>query len=223
MLNLRELLNLLNRLPLELFVLLFFLTGGVLILLRDWRASVMALLAQYLAMGLVLARLVRPEVAMAKVLVGLFICLMLYLSASQASWRRQQTFTQHGPRALLAQRNLTGGVFPSGRTFRLMAMLLLSVTTFSLAQTYPISNLPLIVSIAIYWLTLAGLLILILTEEPLKIGQGLLTTITGFELWYTTLEESLLVVGLWGAVNLLLALAIGYLTAVRSINLEEDF
>jgi len=72
-------------------------------------------------------------------------------------------------------------------------------------------------------LTLSGLLILILTEDPLKIGQGLLTAIIGFELWYTTLERSLLIVGLWGAVNLLLALAIGYLMAVRGVKLEEDF
>ncbi len=221
--DLRDLLNFLYQLPFEIFILLFFLTGSLLVLVRDWRASVATLLVQYLAMGMVLAQLVRPEIAMAKVLVGLFICPILYLSARQASWRRQLTLTQHGLRALLGQRTLSGDVPPPGRTFRLMAVLLLGVTAFSLARTYPISNLPAVVSIAIYWLTLSGLLILILTEAPLKIGQGLLTAITGFELWYTTLERSLLIVGLWGAVNLLLALAIGYLMAVRGVKLEEDF
>jgi len=221
--NLDSLLTLLNQLPLEIPILLFFITGSVFVLIQDWRISIGALLVQYGLMGIVLARLVRPEIALIKILVGLFICPMLYLSARQASWRRQLTFSQHGLRALLGQRTLSSEVFPPGRTFRLIALLLIAVTAFSLAQTYPISNLPLLVSIAIYWLTLAGILILILTENPLKIGQGILTIIVGFELWYTTLEGSLLVVGLWGAVNLLLALAIGYLMAVRGVHLEEEF
>ncbi len=221
--NLGDLLAVLNQLPLEAVVLPFFITGAALVLIRDWRVSVAALLVQYVVMGIVLARLVRPEIAMAKVLVGLFICPMLYLSARQANWRRQLTFAHDGLRVLLGQRTLAGEVFPPGRAFRLFAILLLGVTAFSLAQTYPVSDFPVPISMVIYWLIALGILILILTEEPLKIGQGLLTTIIGFELWYTTLEDSLLLVGLWGIVNLLLALAIGYLTAVRGVNLEEDF
>ena len=221
--SLQEIVNFIQQLPPGLPILLLFLTGGLLVLVRDWRISIVALLVQYLAMGLVLARLVRPEVALAKVLVGLFICPMLYLSARQAGWRYELTFSHFGLRALLGQRTLTGEVFPPGRAFRLILLLLLGVTTFSLAQTYPISNLPPVVSVAVYWMAASGILILMLTEEPLKLGQGLLTAIIGFELWYTTLEQSLLMVGLWGAVNLLLALAIGYLTAVRGVKIEEDF
>lgn len=221
--SLQAILSSIQTIPLELPVLLLFLTGSLLVLIRDWRVSIVALLAQYLAMGLVLAHLVRPEIAFAKVLVGLFICPMLYLSARQAGWRYQLTFSQFGLRALLGQRTLTGEAFPPGRAFRLFLLLLLGVTTFSLAQTYPIDNLPQVVSVAVYWLAATGLLILMLTEESLKLGHGLLTAIIGFELWYTTLEQSLFIVGLWGAVNLLLALAVGYLTAVRGVKLEEDY
>lgn len=221
--TLAQILQQLAWVPIELPIILTFITASVLILFRDWRASIFALLLQYLAMGFVLSHLVRPEVAFAKVLVGIFACLMLYLSARQAGWRYRLTFFSHGFRALWGKRTVGGEVFPPGRAFRLMTILLMAVMAFALAQSYPISGLPEVVSMGVYWLTLAGLLLLLLTEDPLKTGLGLLTIITGFELWYTTLEGSLVVVGLWGIINLLLALAVGYLSTVRGVVLEEDF
>ncbi len=219
----RDILSQLNWIPLELGVLAFFITGSFLVLIRDWRVSVGTLMLQYLILGFALSRLVRPEIAFAKVMVGLFVTLMLYLSARQAGWRQEPNFRAHGLRVLFGLRTVAGEAFPPGRAFRLMALLLIGVVSFSLSQTYPISNLPTAVSIAVYWLLMLGLLVLILSENPLKVGSGLLTAITGFELWYTTLEGSLLVVGLWGIVNLLLALSVGYLAAVRGVILEEDF
>jgi hypothetical protein len=72
-----------------------------------------------------------------------------------------------------------------------------------------------------YWLISNGLLILMLTEEPLKAGQGLLTAIVGFELLYTPIERSLALVWLWAILNLLLTLAIAYLVVVRDVSSSE--
>ena len=72
------------------------------------------------------------------------------------------------------------------------------------------------------WLILAGLVTLVLTEEPIKVGHGLFTALVGFELFYATVESSLLLTGLWGAINLLIALAIGYLAVVKGTGLEEE-
>jgi hypothetical protein len=221
--NLQDLLNQFNQIPLNVYAALFFITGSILILVRDWRISVAALLFQYLSAGIVLAQVVRAEIAFAKVLVGLFVCLMLYLSARQAGWRHRLRVASHGLRALLGQRKVSGTAFPPGRAFRLMALLLMALTAVSLSSSYPLPDLPAGLSLGFYWLMATGVLILILTEEPLKTGQGLLTLILGFELWYTALEDSLLMVGLLGTVNLLLALAIGYLASVRGVVLEEDF
>jgi len=207
--------------PVEYTTLIFFLTGSILLLAHDWRVSVLALVGQYLTMGAALVYLVKPEIAAAKVLVGLFIGLMLYLSARQAGWRQKLARSAHPLRALMGTSG--GAAFPPGRVFRLVVTLLLMVTAISLGQSYPIGDLPNATGIAVYWLALVGLTLLILSENPLKVGQGLLTAITGFELWYTTLEGSLLVVGLWGVVNLLLALAVGYLAIIRGGELEEDF
>jgi hypothetical protein len=77
------------------------------------------------------------------------------------------------------------------------------------------------VTTAVYWLILAGLVTLVLTEDPMRVGHGLFTALTGFDLYYTTLEKSLLLTGLWGAVNLLIALAIGYLTIAKGAGQEE--
>jgi len=126
-------------------------------------------------------------------------------------------------RVLGGIRFVGGEVFPPGRVFRLLLTLLLLVVSVSLAQTYPIDLLSNLQSISVYWLLSVGVVLLILSENPLKVGQGLLTIFMGFELWYTVLESSLLMVGLLGTLNLLLAVAVGYLGIIRGVQMEEDF
>jgi hypothetical protein len=96
------------------------------------------------------------------------------------------------------------------------------LVTLTLSSTFPVPGLATSVTTAVYWLVLVGLTILMLTEDPMKVGIGLLTTLTGFGLLYFTLETSLLLTGLWGTVNLLIALAIGYLTVVKGASPEEE-
>jgi len=43
------------------------------------------LLVQYILVGLILSRLVRPDIAILKVMIGAFICPILFLSARQVS------------------------------------------------------------------------------------------------------------------------------------------
>jgi hypothetical protein len=66
---------------------------------------------------------------------------------------------------------------------------------------------------------LIGLVVLMLTDQPLLAGPGLLTALTGFELLYTLLESSLVIVFLLAAMNLLLTASISYLVAVQGRNL----
>ncbi len=216
--SLYEVLDQLQFITHELAVLGLFLTGGLIVLMRDWRASLLALLAQYVLAGLILSRLVLPEIALIKVLVGALICPMLYLAARQAGWRTDRV-TRH-----ISNDNRERGqdVFPAGRAFRLLAMTLMALLAVTLSRTYPLPHIPPAVGLGSYWLILIGLLILMLTEEPLKAGQGLLTIIIGFELLYTTIERSLAMVWLWGAINLLLALAIAYLAVVRDDGSPES-
>lgn len=222
-LTISALFNLTAWLPLEATTLAFFVTGGLLFLVEDWRLSVGLLTAQYLTMGLVVGRLLRPEIGFAVVLVGLFIGLMLYFSARQAGWRQRLSLATHGLRTLLANTPNDGSVFPPGRAFRLMTALLAGVTTVSLAQSYPVGHLPGPVTLSVYWLMAVGVLVLLFTGHPLKVGQGLLTFLTGFEIWFITLEGSLLMISLWAIVSLMLTLVVGYLAAVQGVIPEENF
>jgi hypothetical protein len=196
----------------ELAIMGLFLTAAIIVLVRDWRVSLLALLGQYVLAGLVLSKLVLPEVALIKILIGALICPMLYLAARQAGWGVGQGSTL-GP----TQRE----VFPAGRAFRLLAVLLMGLLAMALSQNYPLPVVPPDVGLASYWLMLNGLLILMLTEHPLKAGQGLLTAIVGFELLYAPIERSLAMVWLLAVVNLLLALAIAYLIVARNVGPSE--
>ena len=91
--SLYEVLDQLGFITRELAIVGLFVTAAVIVLVSDWRASLLALLGQYLLAGLVLSRLVLPEVALIKVLIGALVCFMLYLAARQAGWVASQTST----------------------------------------------------------------------------------------------------------------------------------
>jgi hypothetical protein len=66
-----------------------------------------------------------------------------------------------------------------------------------------------------------GLLHLGLTANPLRVVIALLTTLSGFEIIYATVESSTLVAGLLAGINLGLALIGAYLLSIPSIEVEE--
>jgi len=217
--SLHEILDQLQFITRDLAVLGLFVTGGLIALVRDWRASLLALLGQYLLAGFILSQLVLPEIALIKVLIGTLICPMLYLAARQAGWQANRSpFLTSGKPAEEGQAD----VFPAGFAFRLLAVTLMVLLAVALSRTYPLPAIPPDVGLGCYWLILTGLLVLMMTEEPLKAGQGLLTAVVGFELLYAPLERSLAMVWLWAAVNLLLTLAIAYLAVVRGSGLAEE-
>jgi hypothetical protein len=113
-------------------------------------------------------------------------------------------------------------VFPAGLIFRFLAVMLMALLAVAVSQSFPMPVIPPEVGLGSYWLILNGLLILMLTEHPLKAGQGLLTAITGFELLYSSIERSLAMVWLLAVVNLLLTLAIAYLIVARDAGPLED-
>ena len=111
---------------------------------------------------------------------------------------------------------------PTGLVFRIFVGLIMILVTLTLSSSFPLPGLASSVTTAVYWLIIAGLVTLIITEDPLKAGHGLFTVLIGFDLFYATLESSLLLTGLWGSVNLLIALAVGYLIVVKGTGLEEE-
>jgi hypothetical protein len=237
--NLPELLRELQFISYESAFLALIVTAGFILIARDWRLLILALLAQYIVVGLILSRLVRADIAVLSVLIGAFICPVLFLSARQVSvspvsitaiandqavarnrfmrWWRQSALSE-----LLFGANRRPQSAPTGLAFRAILGALLLLVAVTMSRSLPLTPLEPTIVTAIYWLVLVGLGVLTLTEDPMKAGHGLFTLLTGFGLYYVARESSLLLIGLWGAVNLLLALAIGYLIVVRGTRIDEE-
>lgn len=211
-------------------------TASLIVIISDWRFSLGALSVQYVLVGLLLTRLIQPQVAVIKVLIGALVCVVLYLTARLVSEsseappsEREDAEDGRSRRPASPTSNLQ---LPTSKTrgetslpdfaFRLLAALLIGLAVYSLSKRYPLPVVPLDIGFACYWLASLGLLVLMLTEEPLKAGMGLLTLITGFELFYSVLERSLSVVGFLGIANFLIALVIAYLAASRAELIPEE-
>jgi hypothetical protein len=198
------------------------ITGALILLVRDWRAMLLALLGQYVAVGFILAQLIPPEIALIKVLVGALICPMLYLAARQSGWSVLAKVDPAQP----FSKEVTGMRDPlpwTGLAFRALALCLVFVLATVLIRDYPLPGVPPDVGLSCYWLMLVGVVVLMLSGQPLLAGPGLLTALTGFELLYTLLESSLVIMFLLAGVNLLLTAAISYLAAVQGLNaLREE-
>ncbi len=199
------------------------LTAGVIVVVKDWRVSLLALAVQYVVVGLLLASEIQMELAVIKTLVGAILCLILYMTARHVDWGHPAP-----PRPPAededesAQAPASQWTLPTELPFRLLAALLVMVAAYGGASTYPLPDVGEAISPAVYTLAALGLLALGLTDEPLKAGLGLLTFFSAFELLYTVLEPSLAVVGFLGLANLLTALAIAYLTVARAASLAGD-
>ena len=212
--TLPEILNQVQFITQGVALLGLFLTAGIIVVGRDWRLLILALLIQYILVGLVLSRLVRPDIAVLKVMIGAFICPILFLSARQVSINPALVSFLGKERRHINP--------PTGYFFRLLSALLMVLIAITLSETFTLPVISPNITIAVYWLVLAGLVTLILTEDPLKVGLGLLTILVGFDLFYTTLERSLLITGLWGSTNLLIALALSYLIVAKGAGPEEE-
>ncbi len=199
----------------------FLITATVIIVLEDWRLSLWALLAQYVLVSLLLARVIPLRVALVKVIVGAMICVIFYLTARRVHWGREPTIKgahhEQGPVSTVLD------IFPMNLWFRLLLVLLAAVVSYALGTRHPFVDHPLGISQACYWLVGIGLLTVVLSRDPFKVGLGLLTFQAGFEVLFATLEKSLSVAALLGVVNILMALAISYLTTAQlTVIVEED-
>ncbi|MFN8595324.1 MAG: hypothetical protein U0559_03965 [Anaerolineae bacterium] len=191
------------------------IAAGLLVVLVNWRLLIFALGAHYLLIGLMLTRAVPIELAAVKALVGVMICPVLFITARRVRWG--QIDEEEGDSEPPRRRSIIGWLISPGLPLRLLAASLTAVLAVSLAQRNPLSivgdpSLSRDLTVATFGLLLLGLLNVVLNENPLKAGLGLLSLLAGFEMFYTVVDPTLTIVGLLGLTNLIIALAISYLT-----------
>jgi len=188
-----------------------FVTASLLVVSRDWRLNVTALIAQYFFVVLLLTRLIRLEVAAVKGLTGWMICMVFYLTERRASLLEQAPAIN----GVSSLQRWHWWVISARASFCLLAGLLVSVAAYTAALRMPLPEVSNDITLACYLLAGLGLLLIGLSENPMQVGLGLLTFLSGFDLFYVALEPSLAVAGLLGAVSFLIALATAYLRAAE--------
>jgi hypothetical protein len=176
---------------------------------------VLALAGQYFFLALLMTQVVRVEMAAVKGLIGWLVCLVVYLTEQQAqllthdpdgasnlsvqSWvaARLEGWRSHGISARAA--------------FGFLAALLVALTAYAVAAAIPLPQLPPGLTGVCYLLIGLGVLLLGLSQDPVRVGLGLLTFLSGFDLFYVALEPSLVVTGLLGSISFVIALGMAYL------------
>jgi hypothetical protein len=168
------------------------------LLIEDRRLALIPLLAQYVVIGLLIGAQLYQPILMVRIMLGLAICVILFLSA----------------RRLHAQDVLVrSGVLYIGRAspiFRLLVGVLGMLIAYGLWRNYPWASLPSLVNLISYLLMVIGLLSVLISYEPMRIGLGLLTFVNGFETMYFFLEPSFVVIGILGMTQIMVALAVAF-------------
>jgi hypothetical protein len=179
-------------------VVLVVVTSAGLVLARDWRWLIIFLAAQYFGMLVLTFQHWPLGMASVKVVAGWMSAAILGMTRSSLP-REDQMEKQ--------------SVLPRGRLFRLFATGI--VITIALIFTPRVSvimaDAGFVVTAGGLILAGMGLLQLGITSHILRVTVGLMTFLSGFEILYTAVENSILVTAMLAVINLGLALAGSYL------------
>ena len=175
-----------------------------LLLSQNWRWSIIALAVQYLAVFWLVLLSWPTGLAVVKLVTGWMAGALI--GASQPAEELQDTTFN----------NLQGTIF------RLAASLIGLILVFAAAPLI-VDWIPAVQPILLGGLVLVanGLLQLGMTTRPLRVILGLLTILSGFEILYAAVEQSVLVAGLSSVITLGLALVGAYLMAAPEMDAEE--
>jgi hypothetical protein len=175
------------------------ITAASLILLEEWRLRITVLALQYVLVTWLITSSIPASIAVVKLISGWLACAIMVISARNSRWGRIKS---RAPQTL-----------PDNPAFKLIALLIVTIAAFGLSRTNWIM-VPEISDPEILGSTLMlglGLLQLGLSTGTLRVGLGLMTLLSGFEIAYIVVEPSLVVLALIGSVHIGFALVISYL------------
>jgi hypothetical protein len=185
-----------------------------LLITTDWRISTALLAIQYIGVFILVRMEWSLAMAAVKLVAGWISCTVLGMALLSLPQFRFRTEKQN------VTRLENGGVntpirtrLPLGRPFILLTAILVLLTTFSLAgiaqNWFEGTSFP--VLLGGFILIGMGLLQLGFSDRGFPVILGLLTTLSGFEILYASIDSSALVAGLLAAANLGIALIGAYL------------
>lgn len=182
-------------------VLLLILSSFFLILFLGWRYALLALVVQYVGVFWLIAQTLPIGLAAVKLIIGWMAGAIL--ASSQISLGED-----------LPVSDLSGRIF---RGFVVIFGVIVAFSILPAAESWiPVERSLLSGGLI---LLISGLIQLGLTSNPFRLSIGLLTFLAGFEMIYSGLVSSVLVVGLLGLINLGVGVAGSYF--ILSSSLEE--
>jgi hypothetical protein len=198
----------------------------VMLVIQDRRFSLVALLMQYILLGSLIEARVYSYLVVARVGLGIAICLMLYISATRVQHDLRQlratgASEKHSWPMPLARGVLGPGLAELPPIFRLLAMCLGALIAYGLWRAYPLTFIPQEIAITSYGLIAIGLLLTLTSLDPLRMGMGLLIFVNGFVALYLFLEQSLVVMTLVGVIEIILTIGIVICTEAWLESLKE--
>lgn len=200
----------------------FALLSMLLLVVEERRVALVALLGQYILIGLMIGAQIYHAITLVWIGLGLAICLMLYVTARhvQRGLRRRGLPSE---REFLDHPSILRVVAPSmGTIFRLVVAILGGFVAYGVWRSYPLPGVPAELTFTAYWLIPIGLLTMLTSADPLRMGLGLLTFVNGFEAIYFFLERSLVVITLLGVVSTIMALGIAVMAESWLGSLQEE-
>lgn len=189
-------------------VVTILITSIGLLLVRDWRWSIILLAVQYLGMFILTLQHWPLGMASVKVVAGWMSAAILGMTRSGMP---SQDFDEQG-------------FWPRGRLFRLFAagMVLLIVSAATPSVDTIMADAGFAVTGGSLLLIGMGLLHLGITSYILRVVIGLMTVLSGFEILYSAVEGSILVAALLAIINLGLALVGAYLLVAENAPQEIE-
>lgn len=184
-------------------------TSTTMLISRDWRISLGALAAQYIAAFWLITRHLPFVMGSAKLIAGWMVVAALGMTLLGLS------STEDGNK---------DSFWPRGQWFRII---LISIVAFVAAGSTQriealIPGLGLQVIAGSIFLIGAGVIHLGVTSDLFRVILGLLTLLTGFEILYAAIESSILVAGLLAVTNLGLGIVGSYLLIAGSSSTEIE-
>lgn len=193
------------------------ITALILFNRRDWRLSIWLLSMQYIGVFVLVLDSWPVTMAATKLIAGWMSGAILGI-AIQTSTDLRQKLQEEAPNTSLSIRQQL-----SRDSFYLLVALLVLLAVFSAAA--PLSGWVKEISPTASWGALVlmsmGLLKLGFTNQPLHVILSLLTTLSGFEVFYAHVETSALVAGLLAMSNLGLAFVGAYMLLAPQMSEAE--
>lgn len=177
-----------------------FLMGALIYVISEWRFRFIALVSQYVFVGVLYLRIFnsRPEMALMKIIIGWIISGSLLISAGV---RRVQE-------ASVGERRRWAANLP----FRVVSLATVTIIAYLASQRYPLPYVSQELGLACFLLLVLALLYFGTDEQdPGIVGVGVLNLLVALDIFYSAQEPGLLVTGLLVILNLIVGLATSYL------------